>query len=276
MLVEKKTRILCEDDVIKAVDKHTNEDGTLDNGISCILEEVKSVVIMGSKEAMSKIKANEPKYDFHVGDYVEDIDGNIGYIDFICDCDKCKERGFNEPRIHYTSGETDYITVCQLEHLDKSYKRIGKYEFKKKTPIIKSIDSIYEEDYIQLSDEAKQLISEISKLGKDLADNTIGVYFYDYTCDEKISFELDGGNDLEGLSIESKVTLRDDQGWRWDREKQENRVIESLTRFKDILIKVQNGELDLSKPRKVWDNNSLKWHNGTRTQQKFYDYELYC
>lgn len=140
--VEKNTRILCEDDVIKAVDKHTNEDGTLDNDISCILEEVKSVVIMGSKEAMSKIKANEPKYDFHVGDYVEDIDGNVGYIDFICDCEKCKERKFDEPRIHYTSGEEDYITVYQLDHLDKLYRRIGKYEFAKKTPIVKSIDSI--------------------------------------------------------------------------------------------------------------------------------------
>ena len=141
-LTEKRTRILCEDDVIKAVDKHTNEDGTLDNDISCILEEVKSVVIAGSKEAMSKIKANEPKYDFHIGDYVENIDGNVGYIDFICDCDKCKERGFNEPRTHYTSGEIDYITVYQLEHLDKSYRRIGKYEFSKKEPIIKTIDTI--------------------------------------------------------------------------------------------------------------------------------------
>lgn len=142
MIREVKSRILLEEDVIKAVDKHTNEDGTLDDDISCILEEVKSVVIMGSKEAMSKIKANEPKYDFHVGDYVEDIDGNVGYIDFICDCDRCKERKFDEPRIRYTSGETDYITVYQLESLDKSYKRIGKYEFTKKTPIIKSIDSI--------------------------------------------------------------------------------------------------------------------------------------
>lgn len=142
MIREVKSRILLEEDVIKAVDKHTNEDGTLDNDISCILEEVKSVVIMGSKEAMSKIKANEPKYDFHVGDYVEDINGNVGYIDFICDCDKCKERKFDEPRIRYTSGETDYITVYQLEHLDKSYKRIGKYEFAKKPPIVKSIDSI--------------------------------------------------------------------------------------------------------------------------------------
>lgn len=166
-LTEKRTRILCEDDVIKAVDNHTNEDGTLDNDISCILEEVKSVAIMGSKEAMSKIKANEPKYDFHVGDFVEDIDGNVGYIDFICDCDKCKERRFNEPRIHYTSGETDYITVYQLEHLDKSYRRIGKYEFAKKVPIINSIDSII---VTGTTDEDKPFKMTFSDFDKDKAE----------------------------------------------------------------------------------------------------------
>lgn len=160
-LTEKKSRILCEDDVIKAVDKHTNEDGTLDNDISCILEEVKSVVIMGSKKAISKIKTQ--KYDFHVGDYVEDIDGNVGYIDFICDCDKCKERGFNEPRIHYVSGEEDYITVYQLEHLDKSYKRIGKYEFKKKDPIIKSIDSIIVAGTTEEDESFKVTFSDFDK-----------------------------------------------------------------------------------------------------------------
>lgn len=165
--IEKNTRILCEEDVIKAVDKHTNEDGTLDNDISCILEEVKSVIFMGSKDAMSKIKANEPKYDFHVGDYVEDIDGNVGYIDFICDCDKCKERRFNEPRIRYTSGETDYITVHQLENLDKSYKRIGKYEFAKKTPIVKSIDSI---TVFSTTDEDKSFKMTFSDFDKDKAE----------------------------------------------------------------------------------------------------------
>ena len=166
-LTEKKSRILLEEDVIKAVDKHTNEDGTLDNDISCVLEEVKSVVIMGSKEAMSKIKANEPKYDFHVGDYVEDIDGNVGYIDFICDCDECKRRCFNEPRIRYTSGETDYITVHQLEHLDKSYRRIGKYEFTKKTPIIKSIDSI---TVYSTTDEDKPFKMTFCDFDKDKAE----------------------------------------------------------------------------------------------------------
>ena len=40
-MTEKKTRLLCEDDVIKTIDKHTNDDGRLDDDISCILEEVK-------------------------------------------------------------------------------------------------------------------------------------------------------------------------------------------------------------------------------------------
>ena len=57
-LTEKKTRLLCEDDVIKAVDKHTNDDGSLDDDISCILEEVKDVVIAGSKKAMKEL--NKP------------------------------------------------------------------------------------------------------------------------------------------------------------------------------------------------------------------------
>ena len=57
-MTEKKTRLLCEDDVIKAVDKHTNDDGSLDDDISCILEEVKDVLIAGSKEAMEEL--NKP------------------------------------------------------------------------------------------------------------------------------------------------------------------------------------------------------------------------
>ena len=188
--IEKNTRILCEEYVIKAVDKHTNEDGTLDNDISCILEEVKSVVIMGSKEAMENIKANEPKYDFHVGDYVEDIDGNVGYIDLICDCDKCKERGFDEPRIHYTSGETDYITVYQLESLDKSYKRIGKYEFKKKTPIIKSIDSI---TVYSTTDEDKPFNMTFCDFDKDKAE----IESVNYNGKKTLSLIINGGYSMK-------------------------------------------------------------------------------
>ena len=35
-------RLLRDTDVIKAVDKHTREDGALDEDISCILEEIKT------------------------------------------------------------------------------------------------------------------------------------------------------------------------------------------------------------------------------------------
>lgn len=35
-------RLLWEEEVIKAVDKHTNDNNTLDDDISCILEEVNS------------------------------------------------------------------------------------------------------------------------------------------------------------------------------------------------------------------------------------------
>ena len=54
-MTEKKSRLLCEDDVIKAIDKHTNDDGSLDDDISCILEEAKDVVIVGLKESMDEL-----------------------------------------------------------------------------------------------------------------------------------------------------------------------------------------------------------------------------
>lgn len=54
-------RLLLESDVIRAVDKHTNDDSQLDNDISCILEEVNPVVLVGSKEAMDSLKVeNKP------------------------------------------------------------------------------------------------------------------------------------------------------------------------------------------------------------------------
>lgn len=54
-------RLLFEKDVIKAVDKHTNNDSQLDNDISCILEELKSPIFIGSKEAMNNFKIeNKP------------------------------------------------------------------------------------------------------------------------------------------------------------------------------------------------------------------------
>ena len=49
-------RLLFEEDVIKAVDRHTKDDDRLDDDISCILEELKSPIFVGSKEAMNNLK----------------------------------------------------------------------------------------------------------------------------------------------------------------------------------------------------------------------------
>ena len=59
-------RLLNEKDVIKIVDKHTNEDNTLDDDISCILEEVPTAYDL---EAVSKALKNE--MDFPDNDYPE-------------------------------------------------------------------------------------------------------------------------------------------------------------------------------------------------------------
>lgn len=51
-----ENRLLLENEVIKTVDKHTNDENQLDNDISCILEEVNPVVLVGSKEAIDSLK----------------------------------------------------------------------------------------------------------------------------------------------------------------------------------------------------------------------------
>lgn len=85
---------------------------------------------MTSLEAYKRAK----KYDvFNVGDYVEDKYHNIGYITYICHCDKCEERGFYEPTVRITYPDTDYpsfeyITDTSLENSFSAFKRIGKYD----------------------------------------------------------------------------------------------------------------------------------------------------
>ena len=59
--IKMENRLLFEKDVIKAVDRHTKDDDRLDDDISCILEELKSPVFVGSKDALNNLKVeNEP------------------------------------------------------------------------------------------------------------------------------------------------------------------------------------------------------------------------
>lgn len=63
--------------------------------------------------------------NFFEGQYVETVDGNVGYIDHICTCERCKERGFYEPYVIFTNGETDYITIYDYKSGMNGYKQIG-------------------------------------------------------------------------------------------------------------------------------------------------------
>lgn len=54
-------KLLLQSDVIKVVDKHTNDRNVLDDDISCILGEIKPVVLMGTKNAIDNMIGEENK-----------------------------------------------------------------------------------------------------------------------------------------------------------------------------------------------------------------------
>lgn len=70
------------------------------------------------------------EYDFRVGDKVITSTGQVGIIDSICDCEKCKKRGFYEPSVSLIHGVYDiYITDNDKENGFSSFYEIGKYKF---------------------------------------------------------------------------------------------------------------------------------------------------
>lgn len=82
-------RLLFEEDIIKAVDKHTNDDCQLDDDISCILEELKSPILIGSKEVLDNLKVESKPVQkqkrvqlFENDDVVLEQRGNRYYISF--------------------------------------------------------------------------------------------------------------------------------------------------------------------------------------------------
>lgn len=72
---------------------------------------------------------NISDYVFNVGDEVITIDGERGYISSICDCERCKERGFFEPVWLDEDGDPCDITNVEAEGGFSSYYKIGNYRF---------------------------------------------------------------------------------------------------------------------------------------------------
>lgn len=74
---------------------------------------------------------NNVEYDFKVGDVVITDTGVVGAIEDICDCDRCKARGFYEPTVKVTNGADDtiWITDTDKENGFIRFYQIGKYKF---------------------------------------------------------------------------------------------------------------------------------------------------
>lgn len=113
------------------------------------------------------------KYEFHVGDYVEDVTGRTGYIKSICQCEYCKRRDFYEPCVMYTNGNYDYISICEYKNGFPGYKRIGQYDFTKKAedknddkiePLVKSrlLETVDGEDECYF--DSHEVIGKINEL----------------------------------------------------------------------------------------------------------------
>ena len=93
---------------------------------------------------------------FKVGDQVITSTGGVGHIDWICNCDRCKERGFFEPHIEVEIGVGSiYLTDNDKRRDFRSFYKIGERVFG-------NID----EDSLDYSIQSKQ--SQIRELQEDL------------------------------------------------------------------------------------------------------------
>lgn len=63
---------------------------------------------------------------FKIGDQVITDDGRVGVIESICDCDRCKKRGFYEPNVKVTIGNGDiWITDTDKRNGFISFYKVG-------------------------------------------------------------------------------------------------------------------------------------------------------
>ncbi len=109
--------------------------------------------------------------NLHEGDFVETVDGRVGYIKSICRCEKCRERGFYEPIVHFTDGEEDCITKYEAENSFKGYKRIGRWENAsevKKAQKVKEIEFL-PESWMDTPEKRKinELVCAVNELRKE-------------------------------------------------------------------------------------------------------------
>ena len=63
--------------------------------------------------------------EIKVGDPIIRVDGQRGIVDLVCNCEECKKRGFDEPRIKFADGSSGYITNYDASREFEEYYQIG-------------------------------------------------------------------------------------------------------------------------------------------------------
>ena len=113
-------------------------------------------------------------YEFHVGDYVETVDGWIGYVDYwkIYWSEVCHESALLLRGIAKKDGKElpmDFNFVCS--DIPRHFNRIGKYTFwhftkkeKKKIEMIDGVDIDDPEDRCFIIDKINELVDAVNLL----------------------------------------------------------------------------------------------------------------
>lgn len=67
---------------------------------------------------------NKP-IEIKIGDEIITSTGHRGFVDSICDCERCAERGFYEPTIRTKSGDIIYMTDTDKKNGFRDFYKIG-------------------------------------------------------------------------------------------------------------------------------------------------------
>lgn len=107
---------------------------------------------------------NPMDYEFNIGDEVITVEGQRGYITYICHCERCVERGFFEPSWEDERGEMHYISNYVAENGFDHYYKIGTYYF---NPFRKDIVIEKIEYYEDIANQMKKQLSVINEVEKE-------------------------------------------------------------------------------------------------------------
>lgn len=206
------------------------------------------------------------------------------YNEYLVECGDCNDRF---KKIYDSRKEEQEVCVCKCGKLEV-YPKINYFTCNRGGKCNKLPPEeqeyryeYYEEDYINLTDEHNKLIQEISEIGLEVnKKRELGSHFYLYDRNNKefIDISLSGVSKYgEKVDISFKIKLLSRYGWTSDEvNAQHERLTEGLNMFKDIITKVNNGEIDLEKPYEISDDDTLDWFDVYTTQIERYHYEYLC